>query len=46
MKKLLALLGSVMMIGSSATGVISCAGTMESKTLSFGNVSDQSDYDL
>jgi len=46
MKKLLALLGSVMMIGSSATAVISCAGTMESKTLSFGTVSDQSDYDL
>jgi len=46
MKKLLALLGGVLMIGSSATSVVACTGTMVSENKALETVDGRIDYQI
>jgi len=46
MKKLLALLGGVLMIGSSATTVVACGGALMTETRILGTVDPRIDYEL
>jgi len=46
MKKLLALMGTIMMIGSSATAVVSCAGSLETHIQSYGLINGETDYEI